>query len=93
MKILKAILMNPLVLATLITVVAGMVLVAYTDHKHQPGGNSRTSVRAADGVPRNLSAPPAHGQVDAATRKGESTPPVIVWGLAIPGGSYINTML
>ena len=94
MKILKAILMNPLVLATLVTVVASTVLVAYADHKLRPAVQASTSaLRDADGMRRNLIEPSASAQADGAISKDEGTRPIIILGIKIPAASFIESML
>jgi len=94
MKILRPILMNPLVLATLVTVLASTILVAYSEHRLQPGGQvARITVRATDAMPSNLTTASTPGQVDAAPRKAAEGAAVIVWGIEIPVGSYIDAML
>ena len=79
MKILKAIFGNALIAATLVTVLAGTVLVAYADSN--PGAEGQVSARA-------------EGQVSGTALKAdEGTPPGKITAGKVPRGSFIDAML
>jgi hypothetical protein len=92
MKLLKAVFTNALVLATLVTSLAGTILVAYAVDK--PGAARQAppvASKAADGVAHLRDMPAAHRGVNG--ESGEKPPPVVFWGTAVPRGSFIDAML
>jgi len=98
MKLLKTIFSNALVLATLVTALAGAILVSYTDTSQPQGRAPEMASRAAradDRMPYDRIAPTAVGRAGAssAPEAVEGAPPVMVWGTAIPGGRYIEPLL
>lgn len=95
MKLLKTILSNALVLATLVTVLAGTILVSYTGNTSRPEERVREMAsRADDRMPYDRIAPTAVGRGGAFSPEAdEVAPPVMVWGTAVPGAGYIDPML
>lgn len=95
MNFLKAVFTNALVLATLVTSLAGTILVAYAVDKPLPATQAHALIPGAGGgAALSQVVPTAPGERAPFTREnGERTPPIIFWGVAIPGGSYIDAML
>jgi hypothetical protein len=95
MKFLKAVFTNALVLATLVTSLAGTILLAYAADKPRHAVQAYgVSPKAEDGFPQHRVGSTERSERVASTREQRGkTPPIIFWGTEIPGGSYIDALL
>ena len=77
MKLLKAIFQNALLLATIVTVIAGAILVAYSDRQAVDARRVQgAALQADEGVPLNLIAAAGGRKGSASTREAdEGRPP------------------
>jgi hypothetical protein len=94
MKLLKTILGNALVLSTVVTVLAGTVLVSYTDKASQadlqtPG----LTMKFDEGVPQNMVTADATRGSTRTREADEGTPPGMMATLSIPSGTIIDGMI